>query len=479
MAIVSEFMAAVNQICSERGIDSEEVFQALESAVLAAYRKDYGGGESLRAELDRDSGEIHIIADKKVVDEVTDEDTQISVEDAKELEPNLEEGDHVEIEMEVEGFGRIAAQTAKQVILQKVRESEKTAIIAEFKDRIGSVVTGLLQRMAGPTAVVEVGKAVAKMPPEEQIPNEFYKIGERYKFYLKEIRNDQELIVSRGGPEFLIELFRLEVPEIESEVVEIKACAREAGSRSKLAVTSHQDGIDPIGSCVGQKGVRIANIMSELGEEKIDIIEWAENIEDFVANALGPAQVESVSVDGEVAKVKVTDEQLSLAIGKDGQNVRLAAKLTGLKIDITSPSLDSKVSSDRKEGEGEEKEISGTAAIAETMLSSRTLTALEKAEIDPGALLDMKEEDILDISGIGKASMEEIAEFKEKVEEIDESKKSEDLEEENDNNKGDSNDEEIDGNDEDDDKDDQKGDDEGGDDEGGDDDKENEEESEE
>jgi N utilization substance protein A len=198
--------------------------------------------------------------------------------------------------------------------------------------------------------------------------------------------------------------------------------------------------------------------MSELGEEKIDIIEWAENIEDFVANALGPAQVESVSVDAEVAKVKVTDEQLSLAIGKDGQNVRLAAKLTGLKIDITSPSLDSKVSSDRKEGEGEEKEISGTAAIAETMLSSRTLTALEKAEIDPEDLLEMSEEDILDISGIGKASMEEISEFKEKIEEVTDSEKSEDSEKEKDNNKEDDNDEEIEDNDEggDDDKDDEE-----------------------
>ncbi len=421
MALVSEFMAAVNQICSERGINPEEVFTALEAAVLAAYKKDYGEGETLRAEIDRDTGEIQIIADKEVVEEVTDETSQISIEDAREIESNLEAGDHIEIEMEVEGFGRIAAQTAKQVILQKVRESEKEAVISEFEDRIGSVVTGLVQRMAGPTAIIEIGKAVAKMPPEEQIPNEFYKIGERYKFYLKEIRENQDLIVSRGDPAFLVELFKLEVPEIESGVVEIKACAREAGSRSKLAVESNQEGIDPIGSCVGQKGVRIANIMSELGEEKIDIIEWHETQEGFVANALGPAQVEDVTIEDGVAKVKVTDEQLSLAIGKDGQNVRLAAKLTGLKIDITSPSLESKISA---EGEEVTSKTSGVALdgdtldeLAKDILSGRTVSALDKAEVSTENLIGMSDEEITEIKGIGEAALEQIKELKEAIDE--------------------------------------------------------------
>jgi len=401
MALVSEFMAAVNQICSERGIDPEEVFVALESAVLAAYKKDYGGGESMSAEVDRVTGEIHIIADKQVVKKVTEEDSQISLKDARKLEPNLQEDDHVEIEMPIEGFGRIAAQMAKQVILQKVRESEKEAVISEFTDRIGTVVTGLIQRMIGPTAVVEIGKAVAQMPPEEQIPNEFYKIGERYKFLLKEIKNDQDLVVSRGDPKFLIELFRLEVPEIESEIVEIKACAREAGSRSKLGVISHQDGIDPIGSCVGQKGIRIANVMSELGEEKIDIIEWDEELHRFVANALGPAQVESVEVEDGLAKVKVEDDQLSLAIGKDGQNVRLAAKLTELKIDITSPSLESQVKSDKKKEEDGEDQG----------LSKRVLNALKKAKVSVDSLAGMKEKEVAEIKGIGKTSLEEIMAF--------------------------------------------------------------------
>lgn len=405
MATISEFAAAVNQICAERGIEPEEVYVALETAILAAYKKDYGGGESLRVEVDRVTGEIRLIADKEIVTELTDEDSQILLDEARKMEPNLEEGDHVEIEIPIEGFGRIATQTAKQVILQKMRESEKEAVLDEFREKVGTVVTGLVQRMIGPTAVVEIGKAVAYMPPEEQIPNEFYKIGERYKFYLKEIREDQEMVVSRAAPEFLMELFKLEVPEMESGIVEIKATAREAGSRSKVAVVSHQDGVDPIGSCVGQKGMRIANVMSELGEEKIDIIEWADAIEDFVANALGPAQVEKVEIVEEgVARVHVSDEQLSLAIGKDGQNVRLAAKLTEMKIDITAPGLDE---SRRVSGSTTEK---GTEAES-FGLSTRVVNVLKKAGVSVEALEGMSTEEISEIKGVGKVALDEIAAY--------------------------------------------------------------------
>ncbi|MBN1618586.1 transcription termination/antitermination protein NusA [Candidatus Dojkabacteria bacterium] len=445
---ITEFSAAVNQICSERGIDPDEVYEAIESAVLAAYHKDYGGGESLKAEIDRNSGAVHIIADKKVVKKVTEEDTQISLKDASKIEPNLKIDDHVEIEIPVDGFGRIAAQTAKQVILQKFRESERDAIISEFKGKINTVVTGLIQRMIGSTAVVEIGKATAYMPPEEQIPNEFYKIGERYKFYVKEIKDNQDLIVSRAVPEFLIELFKIEVPEIESNTVEIKAVAREAGSRSKLAVISNQEGVDPIGSCVGQKGVRIANIMSELGEEKIDIIEWDPEKNVFVANALGPAQVNNVEIkDEDIAKVLVDDDQLSLAIGKDGQNVRLAAKLTDMKIDITSPGLRDAQES-KKDDESEDKgstneteEIKSKGKAAskkksvkksktksvksktkkskdaaksknkDAALSSRILGVLKKAEVSVDSLKKMKEADIKNIKGIGAKAFEEIIKF--------------------------------------------------------------------
>jgi N utilization substance protein A len=342
--------------------------------------------------MDRESGQVHIIADKEVVKKVDDDKTQISLAEASKIEKSMKVGDHVESELPVENLGRIAAQTAKQVILQKMREAEKSAVIEEFTEKIGTVVAGMVQRMMGPIAVVEIGKATAQMPPDEQIPNEFYKIGERYKFYIKEIQENENLIVSRRDPSFLIELFKLEVPEIESGIVEIKAIAREAGSRSKLAVESHQDGIDPIGSCVGQRGVRIANVMSELGDEKIDIIEWAENEEEFIAKALGPAQVLSVKLDDPVATVEVADDQLSLAIGKEGQNVRLAAKLTAKKIDIVSPGL---------------KELKESEAL----ISSRVLNSLEKAELKIDDVVKMEEKEILEIKGIGASALEEIKQY--------------------------------------------------------------------
>lgn len=348
MAMTSELVSAINQIAAERGIDKEEVFKALESAILSAVKKDKYGrvekeydeeeadtklGANLFAEVDRETGEFKLFASKTVVDKVEDNETEIALSEAELISPNVEIGDSVQIEMPYDDLGRIATQTAKQVLLQKIRESEKDALISEFSDKVGEVYTALMQRMQKGTAVMEIGKATAFMPQEEQISNEFYRIGERYKVLLKSIE-DSQILVSRADPKFLMKLFELEVPEIESGVVEIKAVAREAGSRSKIAVTSHQEGIDPIGSCVGQRGIRIANIMNELGEEKIDIIEWDEDLEKFIANALSPAKVESVKVSGDTATVECPADQFSLAIGREGQNVRLAWKLTGTKIDI-------------------------------------------------------------------------------------------------------------------------------------------------
>ena len=345
MAMTSELVAAINQISAERGIDKENVFKALESAILSAVRKEkYGrteneeddeekAGSNLAVEVNRETGEFKLFALKEVVKKVKDPEKEIALSEAELISPNVEIGDSIQIEMPSEDLGRIATQTAKQVLLQKIRESEKDAVLSEFSDKVGQVFTALMQRMQKGSAVMEIGKAVAYMPPEEQIVNEFYRVGERYKVLLKSI-NDSEMIVSRSDPNFLIELFKLEVPEIESGIVEIKAVAREAGSRSKIAVMSHQEGIDPIGSCVGQRGMRIANVMNELGEEKIDIIEWDEDLERFVANALSPAKVESVEISGDTATVVSLPDQLSLAIGREGQNVRLACKLTGVKIDI-------------------------------------------------------------------------------------------------------------------------------------------------
>jgi len=344
MAMTSELFAAINQISAERGIDKEEVFKALESAILSAVKKEKYGkvdyeeiddklGSNLAVEVDRETGEFKLFALKVVVKKVKDVETEIALSEAELISPSVEVGDSIQIEMPSEDLGRIATQTAKQVLLQKIRESEKDAVISEFSDKVGEVYTALMQRMQKGSAIMEIGKAVAYMPQEEQIANEFYRVGERYKVLLKSIE-DSEILVSRADPQFLIELFKLEVPEIESGVVEIKAIAREAGSRSKIAVVSHQDGIDPIGSCVGQRGIRIANVMNELGAEKIDIIEWDEELDRFVANALSPAKVDSVEISDDTATVISPSDQLSLAIGRDGQNVRLAWKLTGVKIDI-------------------------------------------------------------------------------------------------------------------------------------------------
>jgi N utilization substance protein A len=363
MAMMSEFISAINQIAAERGIEKEEIFTALEDAILVAYKKEKFSeeereedmGSNLTVELDRETGEFKLIATKEVVEKTKDEDMEISIEEAEMISQSVEVGDSIQIEIPTEEFGRIAAQTAKQVILQKIRESEKEAVISEYSDKVGEVFTALMQRMQRGQVVFEIGKATAYMPPEEQIPNEFYRLGDRYKVLLKDIVESQ-MIVSRSDPDFLIELFKLEVPEIESGVLEVKAIAREEGSRSKMAVNSTQEGVDPIGSCVGQRGIRIANVMNELGEEKIDIIEWDEDPEVFVAKALSPAKIEDVKIEDETATVTVDDDQLSLAIGRDGQNVRLAWKLTGYKIDIVGAEGEVVTKEDVEEGKKVEKE---------------------------------------------------------------------------------------------------------------------------
>ncbi len=361
MAVLTEFVVAINQICSERGLDPEEIYSALESAVLHAYRKELDLPEEhcLTVELDRQEGNFKVIAKKEVVTRVKDSNCEISKTEAQKLDPSVKVGEFVEVEMPSQELGRIAAQAAKQVIHQSISEAEKDAILQEFSGKVGEVFTALMQRMQKDRAVFEIGKANAYMPLEESIPGEFYRIGDRYKVLLKEISDTaggRDLIVSRGDPKFLIALFEMEVPEISSGVIEVKEVAREAGSRSKIAVSSNQEGVDPIGSCVGQRGIRIANIMGELGEERIDIIEWDSDIEKFVQNALSPAQVESVKVEDDIAHVKVADDQLSLAIGKEGQNVRLAAKLLGLKIEIEGSKKVEKEEVEEVEDKIEEKE---------------------------------------------------------------------------------------------------------------------------
>lgn len=313
----TEFAAALNQICAERGIEPAVVIDSIKAAILAAYRKDYGLEEEIEYEVQ--------------IDETTGAARIYKKTDAK-----LED-------VTPPGFGRIAAQTAKQVILQRVREAEKDAIIAEYSGKIGTILNGMILRFDGPNIVVDIGRGQGIMPPQEQVHSERYRLNQRLVFYIADIRETlkgKSIIVSRTHPNLVIELFRREVPEVASGAVEIKAIAREPGMRTKIAVDSTQEGVDPVGSCVGQRGVRVQAVINELAGEKIDIIQHSEKPHTAIAAALAPAEGIKVEIDEEKKKAEVTvpDDQLSLAIGRGGQNVRLAAKLTGYKIDIKGES---------------------------------------------------------------------------------------------------------------------------------------------
>ena len=331
MALRTEFAAALNQAAAERGVDPQEVLDIIKDAIKSAYKKDFGGElEDIEVEIDDENGTVKIFKGEK--------------------------------DVTPPGFGRIAAQTAKQVLLQRIREAEKEAIFSEYEKKIGAVVNGMTQRIEGANIIVDLGKTEALMPVTEKMQGEEYRLNQRLKFYIVGIREGargQEIIVSRAHQGLIEGLFKLEVPEIGSGIVEIKGIAREAGSRSKVAVSSRQTGVDPVGSCVGQKGVRVQAVIAELGNEKIDVIAYSDDPAKFVAASLSPATVEKVSVDEaeKTAFVEVPEDQLSLAIGKDGQNVRLSAKLTGWRIDINGAE---KLKESNKEGkaklaEGSEK----------------------------------------------------------------------------------------------------------------------------
>jgi len=373
MSAQSDLMIAINQIAAERNIDPNEVVEAIKQAIKTGFRRDYPEeeGSNLEVEIDPEMGNIAVYANKKVVEAVTTPATQISVSDAQMIEPKLKVNDHVLVDITPTGdFGRVAAQAAKQVILQKIRESEKESVMKEFKDKMGEIDYGIVQRLDGDSVIFEIRRAIAVMPYIDRIPVEYYKSGGRLKILLKEIKvtpRGKQLIVSRADPKFLEGLFKLEVPEIVSGSVEIKSIAREAGSRSKVAVSSTSEGIDPIGACVGQKGVRINAILNELRfgnlEEKIDIILWDEDTVKFIANALSPAHAISVQIMNEKnkeARVIVPDDQLSLAIGKEGQNVRLAAKLTGWNIDIQGETIKVESQGEKAAAKKEAKETKKT-----------------------------------------------------------------------------------------------------------------------
>ena len=340
-----EFIGALKEIVKEKGVSEDLIFTTIEDALVAAYKKNYANSlaQNVRISMSRETGEIHVFAQKDVVDEVYDDTTEISIEKAKDISPRYEVGDVLEVEVTPRSFGRVAAQLAKQVVVQRIKEAERNIIYNEFVEKEYDIITGIVARKDKNNIFVDLGKVEAILGPNEQMPGENYNFNDKLKLYIVEVKNTTkgaQVIVSRTHPGLVKRLFELEVPEIFDGIVEIKSIAREAGSRTKISVSSNDEAIDPMGSCVGPKGVRVQNIVNELKNEKIDIIKWSKLPEEYIANSLSPAKVLDVEIDEEskCAKVVVDDSQLSLAIGKEGQNVRLAAKLTGWKIDIKSKS---------------------------------------------------------------------------------------------------------------------------------------------
>ena len=339
----TEFIEALEELEREKGIAMDILLEALEAALISAYKRNFGSLQNVRVSIDRDSGDIKVYARKTISENVEDDRSEASLEDARNKDPRYELGDILEVEVTPREFGRIAAQTAKQVVVQRIREAERGIIYEEFSNREGDIVTGIVQRQDQKNIYIDLGKTEAILGPAEQIPGEEYKHGDRLKTYIVEVKKTTkgpQILVSRTHPGLLKRLFELEVPEIHDGVVELKAVAREAGARSKVAVYSKDENVDPVGACVGPKGMRVQTIVSELKGEKIDIVKWHQEATKFVASALSPAKVVDVTImeADKIARVVVPDYQLSLAIGKEGQNARLSAKLTGWKIDIKSES---------------------------------------------------------------------------------------------------------------------------------------------
>ena len=377
---------AVKTIAEEKNLPTETVQEIVEQALAAAYRRDYGDREQeVRVTMNLNSGDVDAYISKEVVELVGDERYEISLTEAQAIRKNVTIGETVEIHQKVEDFGRVAAQTAKQVILQRLREAEREIVMAEYDDKIGTIINGLVSRVEGMIVRVDLGKAQGIMPKSEQIVGERYYPGQRLKVYLKDVERSfrgPQLIVSRGNSAFVEYLFRNEVPEMEAGSVEIKAIAREAGIRSKIAVASNTPGVDPVGTFVGGHGTRVNAVMSEIGEqEKIDIIVWSDDPKEFIMNAMSPTKITKVEImeSEKKAVVIVPEDQLSIAIGKSGQNVRLASKLTGYDIDITPD-----------EPKQEAKEVVKEAAPVVTEISKKP--RLKRKDQLESSLLDAIEE---------------------------------------------------------------------------------------
>lgn len=372
-----ELLNAIAFLSKEKGVSTDVICDSLEAVLITAYKKEPEANPLADVELNRETGDYRIVAAKTVVEDVVNDHGEISLEDARKLNPEYEVGDVVNVDVTPSNFGRIAAQAAKQVMIQRLREAERSIVYDEFYNRTDDIITGLIQRIENKNVYVDLGKAEAILPASEQIPTETYTVGQRIKCYVVEVRKTTkgaQILVSRTHPGLLKRLFELEVPEIYEGVVELKSVAREPGRRSKIAVYSRDENVDSVGACVGPKGSRVQNIVTELQNEKIDIVKWDEDPAVYIANALSPAQVVSVTVDeGEKASsVVVPDYQLSLAIGKAGQNARLAAKLTNWKIDIKSESQAAALASDEASSADEEEQ--------EDILSALDMPAAEDGQ---------------------------------------------------------------------------------------------------
>ena len=410
-----ELIMVIEQLGREKGIDKEVLFEALETALLSASRKSLGPGDNVRIHIDRKTGDFRIYQRKQVVEEVLDPETQISLADAKALNPEAEVGVELELlqDKPLQDLGRIAAQTAKQVILQKVRDAEREGIYSEFVGKEGQILRGVVHRIEKRNVILEVGKAEAILPEREQIPGERYNPGDRVRAYVLEVRRTAkgpQISLSRTHPGYLARLFETEIPEIQEGIVIVKATAREAGERAKVAVASTKRDVDPIGACVGLRGTRIQVISRELRGEKIDIIEWSNDPASFVARALSPAKVSSVTISEETeseggesqtaALVVVPDNQLSLAIGKKGQNARLAAKLTGMRIDIKS---ESEVEAARAEAEHAEAARAALSTLP-GMTPEAFQALVDAGLVSPRAVVAAGRDRLAGLAGVGAAA---------------------------------------------------------------------------
>ncbi|MCK5577454.1 MAG: transcription termination/antitermination protein NusA [Dehalococcoidales bacterium] len=389
----SDFLLAITQLSAEKNLSKEVVLGAVEAALASAYRKDsFAPNQEISVKINPTSGRVEVWAEKTVVEQVSDSRSEVSLEEALKLNPDVQLEDAIYVEDTPHNAGRIAAQTAKQVILQRLHEAEHSAIYEEYTDKQGDIITGMIRRIESRQVFVDLGRSEAIMPTAEQALNERYRIGQRLKVYLVEVSQTAKgpvLIVSRSHPNLLRRLFELEVPEIYNGTVEIKTVAREAGLRSKVAVAARQEGIDPVGCCVGLRGIRIQNIVNELNGEKIDVVAWSSDTSAFITNAISPAQVARVELHEEqTSTVVIPDRQLSLAIGKEGQNVRLAVKLTGWRIDIKSASEYERERAEAAKDEAPADEELG-AGVPEPIPASAEVTpetaeALTEAVAAPG-----------------------------------------------------------------------------------------------